>query len=167
MRRSRAPSNWPGPFFAARSWAGCTTNMFGFDLRQAQAILPSAVEWPGAALAPTPHVRARSATCYLRFRSIMLGPGKPRDVSADILKRNEVAATRQRNRIPQTVASSRAQPSRCCLIFLVHARQTALLNTRQSPIPRPAKRTYWINCFGKTNTIATSRLRMSVAIIEM
>lgn len=35
MRRSRAPSNWPGPFFAARSWAGCTTNMFGFDLRQA------------------------------------------------------------------------------------------------------------------------------------
>src|SRR5258707_10384135 len=36
MRRSRAPSNWPGPFFAARSWAGCTTNMFGFDLRQAQ-----------------------------------------------------------------------------------------------------------------------------------
>jgi hypothetical protein len=36
MRRSRAPSNWPGPFFATRSWAGCTTNMFGFDLRQAQ-----------------------------------------------------------------------------------------------------------------------------------
>jgi hypothetical protein len=36
MRRSRAPSNWPGPFFAARSWAGCTTNMFGIDLRQAQ-----------------------------------------------------------------------------------------------------------------------------------
>src|ERR1700677_5011548 len=36
MRRSRAPSNWPGPFFAARSRAGCTTNMFGFDLRQAQ-----------------------------------------------------------------------------------------------------------------------------------
>jgi hypothetical protein len=29
-------ANWPGPFFAARSWAGCTTNMFGFDLRQAQ-----------------------------------------------------------------------------------------------------------------------------------
>src|SRR5712672_964834 len=37
MRRSRALSNWPGSFFAARSWAGCTTNMFGFDLRQAQA----------------------------------------------------------------------------------------------------------------------------------
>ena len=36
MRRSRAPSNRPGPFFAARSWVGCTTNMFGFDLRQAQ-----------------------------------------------------------------------------------------------------------------------------------
>jgi hypothetical protein len=37
MRRSRAPSNQPGPFFAARSWAGCTTNMLGFDLRQALA----------------------------------------------------------------------------------------------------------------------------------
>jgi hypothetical protein len=37
MRRSRAPSIWPGPFFAARSWAGGTTKMFGFDLRQAQA----------------------------------------------------------------------------------------------------------------------------------
>jgi branched-chain amino acid transport system ATP-binding protein len=24
MHRSRAPSNWPGPFFAARSLAGCT-----------------------------------------------------------------------------------------------------------------------------------------------
>jgi RNA-directed DNA polymerase len=23
---------------AARSWAGCTTNMFGFDLRQAQVV---------------------------------------------------------------------------------------------------------------------------------
>src|ERR1700694_944883 len=42
MRRSRAPSNWPGPFFAARSWAGCTTNMFGFDLRQAQPDLKTA-----------------------------------------------------------------------------------------------------------------------------
>jgi hypothetical protein len=40
MRRSRAPSNWPGPFFAARSWAGCTTNMFGSDLRQAQVKNP-------------------------------------------------------------------------------------------------------------------------------
>src|ERR1700686_1132811 len=44
MRRSRAPSNWPGPFFAARSWAGCTTNMFGFDLRQAQEKLVQARE---------------------------------------------------------------------------------------------------------------------------
>ena len=42
MRRSRAPSNWPGPFFAARPWAGCTTNMFGFDLRQAQDALDRA-----------------------------------------------------------------------------------------------------------------------------
>jgi hypothetical protein len=27
----------PGIFFAVRSWADCITNMFGFDLRQAQA----------------------------------------------------------------------------------------------------------------------------------
>ncbi|MEA2923668.1 MAG: putative transposase [Alphaproteobacteria bacterium] len=26
-----------GTILAARSWAGCTTNMFGFDLRKAQA----------------------------------------------------------------------------------------------------------------------------------
>src|ERR1700736_1507812 len=44
MRRSRAPSNWPGPFFAARSWAGCTTNMFGFDLRQAQPANPCRID---------------------------------------------------------------------------------------------------------------------------
>src|SRR5258706_13703566 len=43
MRRSRAPSNWPGPFFAARSWAGCTTNMFGFDLRQAHRLPATAL----------------------------------------------------------------------------------------------------------------------------
>src|ERR1700686_1987795 len=43
MRRSRAPSNRPGPFFAARSWAGCTTNMFGFDLRQAQWVKETAL----------------------------------------------------------------------------------------------------------------------------
>src|SRR5258707_14127464 len=42
MRRSRAPSNWPGPFFAARSWAGCTTNMFGFDLRQCRRAIDAA-----------------------------------------------------------------------------------------------------------------------------
>src|SRR5712672_4240693 len=48
MRRSRAPSNWPGPFFAARSWAGCTTNMFGFDLRQAQPAMYQAREFVDA-----------------------------------------------------------------------------------------------------------------------
>src|SRR5258705_10474937 len=42
MRRSRAPSIWPGPFFDARFWAGCTTDMFGFDLRQAQHDCPIA-----------------------------------------------------------------------------------------------------------------------------
>src|ERR1700724_3611487 len=37
MRRSRAPSNGLGGFFAAQFSAGCTTNMSGFDCRQAQA----------------------------------------------------------------------------------------------------------------------------------
>jgi hypothetical protein len=36
MRRSPAPSNWPDTFFAAQFSAGYTTNISGFDLRQAQ-----------------------------------------------------------------------------------------------------------------------------------
>jgi hypothetical protein len=36
MHRSRAPSIAPGSFFVAQSWAGCITNMPGFNLRQAQ-----------------------------------------------------------------------------------------------------------------------------------
>jgi hypothetical protein len=36
MRRSCAPSNGPGRFVASQFSAGCTTNMFGFDFRQAQ-----------------------------------------------------------------------------------------------------------------------------------
>src|ERR1700738_4780557 len=36
MRRSRAPSNQPGAFFAAQFSAGYTINISGFDLRQAQ-----------------------------------------------------------------------------------------------------------------------------------
>src|SRR5258708_36696408 len=36
MRRSLAPSNGPGRFVAAQFSAGCTTNMSGFDFRQAQ-----------------------------------------------------------------------------------------------------------------------------------
>jgi hypothetical protein len=36
MRRSRVPSNGPGRLFAAQFSAGCTTNMSGFDFRQAQ-----------------------------------------------------------------------------------------------------------------------------------
>src|ERR1700738_4937164 len=48
MRRSRAPSNGLGRFFAAQFSAGCTTNMSGFDCRQA----------PGAeALARWPHAQ--------------------------------------------------------------------------------------------------------------
>src|SRR5712672_2897986 len=57
MRRSRAPSNWPGPFFAARSWAGCTTNMFGFDLRQAQEQLRlNAIELQMAPIRTAVHI---------------------------------------------------------------------------------------------------------------
>jgi hypothetical protein len=37
MHRHRALFRELGIFFAVRSWAGCITNMFGFDLRQAQA----------------------------------------------------------------------------------------------------------------------------------
>src|ERR1700674_4640121 len=37
-RRSRAPSSGPGTFLAAQFSAGCTTNISGFDLRQAQAV---------------------------------------------------------------------------------------------------------------------------------
>src|ERR1700730_11757008 len=36
MRRSPVPSNEPGRFLAAQFSAGCTTNMSGFDFRQAQ-----------------------------------------------------------------------------------------------------------------------------------
>src|SRR3979411_3283801 len=40
MHRSRAPSIAPGTFFVAQSWAGCITNMPGFNLRQAQGQPP-------------------------------------------------------------------------------------------------------------------------------
>src|SRR5258707_9082311 len=39
IRRSRAPSSGPGTFFAAQFSAGCTTNISGFDLRQAHHII--------------------------------------------------------------------------------------------------------------------------------
>jgi FixJ family two-component response regulator len=38
MHRSRVPSIAPGTFFVAQSWAGCITNMPGFNLRQAQVV---------------------------------------------------------------------------------------------------------------------------------
>src|ERR1019366_1518874 len=38
MHRHRALFRELGTFFAVRSWAGCITNMFGFDLRQAQVV---------------------------------------------------------------------------------------------------------------------------------
>ena len=43
MHRHRALFRELGTFFAVRSWAGCITNMFGFDLRQAQVPLSVAV----------------------------------------------------------------------------------------------------------------------------
>ena len=55
IRRSRAPSSGPGTFFAAQFSAGCTTNISGFDLRQAQ---PSA-----SARSPTRRSYARSRRC--------------------------------------------------------------------------------------------------------
>src|ERR1019366_3613353 len=39
MHRHHAVFTEPGIFFAVRSWADCITNMFGFDLRQAQEVL--------------------------------------------------------------------------------------------------------------------------------
>ena len=36
MRPYRARFREQGVFFGFQSWAGCITNMFGFDLRQAQ-----------------------------------------------------------------------------------------------------------------------------------
>jgi hypothetical protein len=40
MRRYRAPSTALGTFFVVQFSADCTTNMSGFDLRQAQAMTP-------------------------------------------------------------------------------------------------------------------------------
>ena len=46
MRPYRARFRGQGVFFAFQSWAGCITNIFGFDLRQAQG---EALErWRGA-----------------------------------------------------------------------------------------------------------------------
>jgi hypothetical protein len=39
MRRSPVPSIAPGTFSVAQSWADCTTNVAGFNLRQAQRLL--------------------------------------------------------------------------------------------------------------------------------
>src|SRR5258708_2720479 len=44
IRRSRAPSSGPGTFFAAQFSAGCTTNISGFDLRQAQVVNYASLE---------------------------------------------------------------------------------------------------------------------------
>jgi hypothetical protein len=65
MRRSTASSNWPGPFFAVRYWAGCTTNMFGFDLRQAQ---PRSLSPTRSTRVATPARSARSEVGLGRWR---------------------------------------------------------------------------------------------------
>src|SRR6266478_7286404 len=44
MRRSPAPSNSPGTFFAAQFSAGYTANMSGFDLREGAGLLESLEE---------------------------------------------------------------------------------------------------------------------------
>ena len=48
MRRSRAPSNGLGRFFAVQFSAGCTTNMSGFDFRQARPCLRRSHDGPSA-----------------------------------------------------------------------------------------------------------------------
>jgi hypothetical protein len=45
-RRYRGPFRLPVAFSACRSWAGCTTIMFGFDLRQAQRLKSSRGQIP-------------------------------------------------------------------------------------------------------------------------
>src|SRR5437870_4660482 len=50
-RRSRAPSNGPEAFFVAQFSAGYTTNMFGFDLRQGQALIAAGSTAANAAVA--------------------------------------------------------------------------------------------------------------------
>jgi hypothetical protein len=53
MRPHRARFRGQGVFFAFQSWAGCITNMFGFDLRQAQ---PPASRWIAGGLFALQHV---------------------------------------------------------------------------------------------------------------
>ena len=45
MHRHRALFRELGTFFAVRSWAGCITNMFGFDLRRAQPTGRVEIAW--------------------------------------------------------------------------------------------------------------------------
>src|ERR1019366_3563164 len=59
MHRHRALFRELGTFFAVRSWAGCITNMFGFDLRQAQRALRSTVD-PGLDQIPGGFLTSRS-----------------------------------------------------------------------------------------------------------
>src|SRR5260370_35898599 len=65
MRRSRAPSNEPGAFFAAQFSAGYITNMFGFDLRQAQV------------RDARQHVRVAPAQCKISLRAHAASFGVP------------------------------------------------------------------------------------------
>src|SRR6201984_1089934 len=64
MHRSRAPSIAPDTFFVAQSWADPTTDMPGFNLRQAQgsdrAVSANEPDRPGA---------RRRSTHYQRYHS--------------------------------------------------------------------------------------------------
>jgi hypothetical protein len=61
MRPYRARFGGQGVFFAFQSWAGCITNIFGFDFRQAQAAEPY--------VSLTIAVLAMNAALYSRSRT--------------------------------------------------------------------------------------------------
>jgi hypothetical protein len=69
MHRSRAPSIAPGTFFVVQSWAGYTTNMPGFDLRQAQAFSDPARGWAIGILLEMEAIRECEEHGHMRDRT--------------------------------------------------------------------------------------------------
>src|SRR4029077_14383034 len=67
MRRSRAPSKGLGRFFAAQFSAGCTTNMSGFDFRQAHRYVCPEWTWPADEVI---HIREMSERTSLPASSL-------------------------------------------------------------------------------------------------
>src|SRR5260370_22578320 len=71
IRRSRAPSR-PGTFFAAQFSAGCTTNISGFDLRQAHLTRVSVGEhWADDGDFDEAHVHSHDVDPTRRFSAAM------------------------------------------------------------------------------------------------